>query len=42
MQLIYLPDDPAEKNNLAEKHPEKLKALNAELEALIKAGRTRD
>ena len=41
MQLIYLPDDPAEKSNLADKHPEKLKELNAELEALIKAGRTR-
>lgn len=40
-ELYHLVDDPAEKNNLVKKHPEKLKELLEQLEAIKAAGHSR-
>lgn len=40
-QLYDLAKDPSEKNNVATQHPDKVKALTAQLEQLKKAGRSR-
>lgn len=40
-ELYNLTDDPSEKNNLAKKHPERLKVMLARLEKIKSDGRTR-
>ena len=40
-ELYNLADDPAEKNNLKDEHPEKLQAMLDQLEAIKSAGRSR-